>query len=118
MTFHDQYADYQRTVFGRTLMATPDGFMVYGIEDRGIYISEVYVTPEARKQGYARDMLAVVEAKARAMGLKYIYGTVDCTTRVWRESVAAQEACGFKAVVQNGNVMLLVKEVGVCCEGM
>jgi len=112
MNLGEMFRDYQQTVHGRHVLEDGNGgFMTYSVEDRGIYIADVYVHPEARRTGVARGMLSTIEAMARGLGKKYIFGTVDCTTKVWRESIAAQEACGFRQVVVNGNVILLVKDV-------
>lgn len=113
MDLGEMFKDYQRTVFGRSVLVHPDGhgFMTLSVEDRGIYIADVYVDPDMRGLGVARELLELVEDMARGLGKKHIYGTVDCTTKVWRESVAAQEACGFRAAAVKGSSMLLVKDV-------
>lgn len=112
MDLGEMFRDYQQTVFGRYVLEDgAGGFMTYSIEDRGIYIADVYVAPGTRKTGVARGMLDTIVAMARGLGKKHIYGTVDCTTKVWRESVAAQEACGFRPAAIRGSSMLLVKDV-------
>lgn len=112
MNLGEMFRDYQKTVYGRTVLEDgAGGFMTYSIEERGIYIADVYVAPEARKTGVARGMLSTIVAMARGLKLPHVYGTVDCTTKGWRESVAAQEACGFKPVAIKGSAMLLVLEV-------
>lgn len=112
MNFLEQFADYQRTVYGREVFAAGDAWMTYQvIPGRGVYIADIYVEPGARRQGAGREMLEFVEDVARIHGLKYVFGSVDCTTNVWKESVAAQEACGFKPAIQNGSYLILVKEV-------
>lgn len=116
MTLGDAFKDYQWTVFGREVLTVPGaggiaGFCTYNVEDRGVYLADIYVAPAARKLGIGRELLAQVEEIARRLKLPYVFGSVDCTTKTWRASVAAQEACGFKCAVQRGTYMILVKEV-------
>lgn len=88
------------------------GFMTFEIRPDAMYITEVYVVPAARKLGVARDMLARIEALALQWGRKQVWGTVDATTLTWRDSVAAQEACGFRLTAINGaGQALLVKDL-------
>ena len=116
MDLGEAFKDYQWTVFGRDVLTIPGcggiaAFCTYEVQDRGVYIADIYVVPAARKLGFGRQLLEQVETIARRLKLPYVYGTVDCTTKVWKESVAAQEACGFKPVAIKGSSMLLVKEV-------
>ena len=113
MDLGEMFVDYQRTVFGRSVLVHPDGhgFMTLSVEDRGIYIADVYVDPDMRGLGVARELLEMVDDMARGLGKKQLFGTVDCTTKTWRASVAAQEACGFRCAAQKGSAMLLVRDV-------
>ena len=108
------WMDYCDEVHGRKVHVDVwgRGFLTFERRTRGMWITEIYVRPECRRGGCAREMLRAVEEHAQEEGLPFVYGTLDATSNTWRDSLAAQEACGFVLQAVEDGKAVLVKVVG------
>lgn len=71
-----KYAKYLEELKGYKMYEDEKGFVTYGIMDDGIYIEDIYVLPEFRKQNIASNYADIIAKKAKQEGYKYLYGSV------------------------------------------
>jgi ribosomal protein S18 acetylase RimI-like enzyme len=72
------YANYIRERTSDEIIETEYGFITYRIisERRAIYIIDLYIHPDFRKEGKASALADVVVTKGREMGLSLLLGSV------------------------------------------
>ena len=95
------WADYMRETYNRETLDFVGGFLTYEIQGKDLYIADIYVRPRHRRAGVGRAMFEAARGIALDEGCTRILGTVDVTRPGWRESIAAQEAVGFKLTSTN-----------------
>lgn len=71
------YADYLRERTTDLILEDPKGFATYRyIDDKTVYIVDIYVVPEARKQGFASELANLIAEEAKAKGCTSMLGSV------------------------------------------
>lgn len=105
------YADYIREREGKETVEDARGFATYSILQDGVYIQEIYVRPEYRKEGVASHFADVIAGVARAKGYKKLFGSVCPSARGSTESLKVLLGYGFKLVSSETNFVWFVKEI-------
>jgi GNAT superfamily N-acetyltransferase len=105
------YAAYLKERENRDILETPYGFAIVQEMSDCLYLQDIYVLPEFRKQGKGREMLLIVEDAARSMGFKKVIGSCCPNTAGADTSLRVILACGFKLLSCSENIIYLVKEL-------
>jgi len=71
-----KYAMYIKELKNFEMYEDDKGFITYGIMEDGIYIEDIYVLPEHRKEKTASYYADLVADKAKKEGYKCLYGSV------------------------------------------
>lgn len=71
-----KYAMYIKELKNFEMYEDEKGFVTYGIMDDGIYIEDIYVLPEYRKNKAASSYADIIAKKAKDEGYKCLYGSV------------------------------------------
>lgn len=105
------YAKYLKEREGSEIVEKVEGFMVLKFLEDSVYLQDIYVLPEFRKQGMGRKMLEELEILARDAGFSSIVGSCCPTANGSTESLKAILACGFKLRNCEKDIIFLVKDI-------
>lgn len=104
------YADYLNERTDIKIIEGSDGFATYRyLNDRQVYIIDIYVPPDIRKKGAAAGMADEICEEARARGCTELIGSVDITAKTAKVSLAVLFAYGMDLVSCNNNGIILRK---------
>ena len=105
------YARYLAERCGHSIIETEHGFATYEWLDGAVYIRDLYVTPEARRQGHASQIADQVCDIAKARGCTKLIGTIDPATHGAHESLLGLIAYGMRLSHLLGNLIVFTKEL-------
>lgn len=105
------YAAYLKERENLDILETEFGFAIVREMPDCLYLQDIYVKPEFRKQGKGREMLLVVEDAAKEMGFKKVLGSCCPPAAGSDASLRAILACGFTLLSCDKDIIYLVKEL-------
>lgn len=106
------YAQYLTERTEDLILETEKGFATYRFTNEfTVYIVDIYVIPEFRKQGVARDLSDTIVGIARMKGCTQLIGSVIPSAKGSSESMKALLAYGLKLDSSAGDFILLRKDI-------
>lgn len=105
------FAEYINETQGREIIEADFGFATYVINGPQVYIEDIYVRPEYRKQNFATRLADKVKEKAKAQGCTHMLGTVNCTFKDPTTSLKALLGYGFKIENVFQDVIVMKMEI-------
>lgn len=105
------YKDYIKERENLHTIEVEHGFAIYSVQPDCVYLQDIYVKPEYRKNGIATELLRQVEVLTKAHNLRHILGSCDPVANGSTASLKAILAAGFKLSHCHNNMIYLVKEV-------
>lgn len=105
------WADYYREKLGWTTIETDFGFVSFSVRGSFMRIEEIYVIPEARKSGHAKDLADRVSAEGRRVGCSHLWAHVTLNANGSTDSLKAVLAYGFLAIKADQDHIYLTKEL-------
>lgn len=107
-----QFAKYLEETSHKRMFEIEEGFFIYQVNGKELYVQEVYVDPEFRRLGIASllDQKAIEIAKEN--GCEYIKGSVITSSPKATESMKFQLSLGYKIAYSDRDIIYLIKNVG------
>lgn len=105
------YAAYLKERENLDVLETDYGFAIVRQMSDCLYLQDIYVKPEFRKQGKGREMLSIVEDAARELGYKKLLGSCSPPAAGSDASLRAIMACGFTLLSCDKDIIYLVKDL-------
>lgn len=107
------YANYVKEREGFEVLENDKGFFEFKIDGENCYIRAMYIAPEFRSAGAAKELAAWVEETARVNGCKYLTGTIipSLNKAQASESMGIQLKYGFKIESVHDDLIILRKEL-------
>jgi GNAT superfamily N-acetyltransferase len=107
------YADYLNERLGKKLIETKHGFAVYQIFHTSgeCYFEDVYIEPESRGKGYAREFLNEIHRIAKNEGCEFITGSVRPSANGSTDSLKVLLAGGFRLYSSGVDAIFFRKEI-------
>lgn len=102
------YAEYIKEREDANIEYNDYGFMSYKEDSDGIFIIDVYIVPEKRKQGMSNELLKEVTKKT---GTKKYYTSVDTRANGWEISHVAITKTGFTELRKDNYEIYYVMEI-------
>ena len=90
------YGDYIKERLGRHIVESERGFMAYTFLDDACYITDMYISPEHRREGVCPQMADEITKIAKERDYKMLLGSVDPNTNGATESTRLLLSYGFK----------------------
>ncbi len=107
------YAEYMKERSGIGCLETEEGFATFTYPNENIvYVIDVYVKPELRRQGIASLLVDRICDLAKETGRKQLLLTVDLNTKGSQESLKVCMAYGAKLSHGDKEKMFLYKDLG------
>lgn len=105
------WAEYVKERGGKEIMEDEQYFIAYHFQGDTVFIDDLHVAQEFRKQGVGRRACNIVAALAEAQGCKYMACTVFTKALNATESMAAAVAYGFRIVGSDDRFVWLRKGI-------
>jgi len=109
------HAAYVKERTGADVLMDPEGrgFASWkAVGDEAVYVVDVYVIPECRRNGVAKTLVDRIAAVARDAGAKRLLGSVDSRAENRTESITALLGYGMRLDRVEGPTLWLSKELG------
>jgi GNAT superfamily N-acetyltransferase len=109
------FGEYIKEREGKRIIEDEYGFATYYTYNNNefMYIEDLYVVPEKRKEGRASYYADEVASIARKKGIKKLLGSIDLEANGSTTNMKVLLAYGFELYSANGNIIYLKKEIGV-----
>jgi len=106
------YFEYIRERLGKESTVVPDkGFAIYFDTPHGLYVEEIYVKPECRREGVAEALMVRLQHIAKERNFKYLIGSVEINSTNPEPSLIGMLKNGFKLHENSGSMIYLKKEI-------
>ena len=105
------YADYLKDSGLRHIIETDAGFITYEIHGNVCYAVDMYIKPEFRRQGTARQLMNQVVDLALNNNCKWVSTTINTLIKDPTRSMQGLITYGFKITRSEANCIYLVKEL-------
>ena len=105
------YAKYIQERDGKHIIEDDRGFVVYSFRQDAVYVEDIYILPEFRHSGLAREMTDQVAVIAKEKGLKKLLGSVVVGNSHTEYNLIGYIKYGFKVDSCSNNFILLTKEI-------
>jgi len=107
------YAEYIKEREGMDLIEKEYGFCTYKVINEYIYLADIYIKKEMRKNNLARVLTNEVEAIGIDNNCKFILGSFCLDTNNWRSGKALVKSLGFKYYEKQKktNMIYVIKEI-------
>jgi GNAT superfamily N-acetyltransferase len=106
------YSDYLRERTSDFIHEDERGFATYRyLNDKQVYIVDIYVRPDFRKNGVASEFANRIAAEAKAKGCIEMLGTVNPSTNGSTESLLVLVAYGMMLHSSTNNVIVMKKDI-------
>ncbi len=107
------FADYMKERENVETLEFEKGFITFKmLPDNSIYMKDIYVIPEARREGVGTFLTDKVCEIAKERGCSKVFGSVCIDASNCTDSMKAQLAYGMKLHSIKGNMIYLVKDIG------
>lgn len=107
------YANYLSERTTDFIMEDSNGFVTYRFlnDGKSVYIIDIYVIPDMRKQGLASDFADIVVSMAKARGCEEVLGTVVPSSKGSNESLRVLLAYGMELKSSAHDIIIFRKGI-------
>jgi GNAT superfamily N-acetyltransferase len=105
------FARYTEERGFRKVIERSYGFIVYEFIGEVVFIAELYVVPELRSKGLAKELVELVRPLALERGCKRVMCTSDARSEVSDLAFKAILAMGMKPYQSDGQLVYFMKEL-------
>lgn len=107
------WAAYQKELWGYETLEVESGFIVYKVFDDHIFLVELYVSPEFRREGLGSRLTKEIEALAKKLDKKTLASRIDITQGGAADSLKAHLAYGFVPYLAESGKIWMKKETNL-----
>ena len=106
------YSDYLKERTSDDILETDQGFATFRyLDDKTVYIVDVYVKPEFRKSGVVSDMADTIVRTAKISGCNKLIGSVVPSTKGSTVSLKVLLGYGMKLKSSQNDFILFEKDI-------
>jgi GNAT superfamily N-acetyltransferase len=105
------FSEYIKELGLKEIIEDEDGFATFYAFDNGLYIEDIFVTKEERRNGKASYYADHIAALAKERGFDRIYGSVKPSAKTSTTATKILFAYGFKLHSAGPDAILFVKEI-------
>jgi ribosomal protein S18 acetylase RimI-like enzyme len=105
------YADYLRERTDKRILEDEKGFVTYYFINDGVYLEDIYVSPDYRHSGVASEMADKVAEIAKEQGCTKMFGTICPAANNSTEGLKVLLAYGFRLDSCVNNFIALKKDI-------
>lgn len=106
------FYDYLKQRNQSDVLENEDGFLIYSITQRGAFIEDAYVRPEARQKRVMSELVAKLEGIAKELCLEWIVAHVQLKDPGRKDTLIAAFMNGFDLVDSNEAFLTIAKKIG------
>lgn len=105
------YGEYIKERRDRDIVENEKGFATYVFMPKGVYIEDIYIRPDYRKQGIGREFADKIKDIALEKGVTKMYGSVVPSTKGSTNSLKALLSYGFSLDSSSNDFIILYKDL-------
>ena len=105
------FGDYIKERLDKSIVENEHGFCTYFFVNDGVYIEDLYVSPEHRKSHVAAKLADQVAEIAKEKGFKRMYGSVQPSAKGSTASLKVLLAYGMSLESSGPNAILMSKGI-------
>lgn len=105
------YAAYKKEREGKNVIEDVNGFASYIIDGEVCYLEDIYIVPDKRKRGLARQMADYITTIAKQKGCTKLLGSVASNGFGAHDSLLSLIAYDMKLSHVNGNLIFFIKDI-------
>ncbi len=106
------YGDYNSEREDKNIIEDDKGFMTFVlIPPDTLYLEDIYVKPEFRKQGHAKVLFEKVKATAKSWGCPHITTSIKPSANGSTDSLKVSLTAGFQLLRASQDAIILIKGV-------
>lgn len=105
------YSEYIQEREDKLIVENDKGFATYIFTNGGVYIQDLYVRPQYRKEHVATQLANEIVKIAKESGYTRLYGSVAPSTKNSTDSIKVLLSYGFKLDSAGPNAIFMVKEI-------
>lgn len=105
------YAEYLEEITDDHILETDKGFATYRFMGETVYVVDIFVLPQFRKDNVATDLADIIGDLARGRGCKEMMGTVRPTNKKSTDSLRVLLGYGMKLSHIAGELIVFRKEL-------
>ena len=105
------YRQYLQEKYDYQLMYDKDSFVTYEFTNDYVYIIDIFVTEDKRKNGLGRKLGEEVEQLAKELGYNKVVGSVCKETNDWQTSLEVLQKVGYTQYAEDEEMIWLVKYI-------
>lgn len=87
------------------------GFAVYKLHKDHVYLQDIYVIEQERKNGRGVELMNEVASRAKMAGLTQMIGSVAPSTPFADSMLKIMQGLGFKLLSASEDMVYLIKEI-------
>lgn len=104
------YKDYIKEREGKDTLETEYGFIIYELTENDLFIGDIYVKPEFRKQNIGKTLIDTVESYAKTLNVKIAYAMVDTRALNFNNSLSFALSIGYTINKITDNRLIFLKK--------
>lgn len=105
------YAQYIKERLNKEIIETEKGYAVYFFIQDGVYIEDIFVSPDHRHSHEAARMANEIADIARKQGYTKMYGSVKPSANYSTDSLKVLIAYGMKLKEAGPDAIIMVKDI-------
>lgn len=105
------YAAYLKERQNVDLVEVEHGFATYSLEENYIYLQDLYVVPEKRKEGIGVELMNIVAQIGKEAGKDRMLGSVSPSTKFSTTMTQIMFGLNFKILSSSQDIIYFVKEI-------
>ena len=105
------YALYVKEREGKDILESKEGFATYYFDHDSVYVADVFVRPEFRKQNIAKNFVLEIMKLGKEKGMKECVTFIDTSTKGYEISKSGLLANDFEVIGFNNNMVFFKRNL-------
>jgi GNAT superfamily N-acetyltransferase len=109
--FEKMYQQYLNDKNGEQLEVFPCGFFTYLKVANELWVNDIYVNPESRREGFGKKFINQLQSIAKKLDCKYLIGRIDISHKDHQQALMFHVGVGAKVIKSENNQIWTCLEV-------
>jgi GNAT superfamily N-acetyltransferase len=105
------YAEYIKEIHGKIVIETDNIFICYSIDKEFFYLEDIYLRPEVRNMGLAKETMEMLIEIAKENKCTKLLGSITLSSKYKDENMMKFLNYGFSLYSVGNNVIFLIKDI-------
>ena len=111
MSFEEMYQQYVHDKNGENVVVREHGFYIYVQSGSELWVQDIFVKPESRKHGVAKDFICELLNIAKEKRCSHLVGRVDINHNDYKQALLFHLGVGANIVRTENGIIITALEV-------